>query len=570
MKKIFEKYDLLFYLVLTLLCLLTMASTGGVSYRDTDSYMWANRMIDWIQSSSWAEKPFMHSNYPNGEILHWTRPLDVLWYGFYSFFKDMYPLKEAVFVSGIFLSPFIGFLSVIALYFMIKPFYSGVYRLLFMGAFFFPFPFQAAFGFYNPDHHALIFLFVLISFAFFMRWVHLNQLKAVIGCGIFSALSVWVSVESWIFFFMLLSAFLIDFCFFKRGLKPVFLFVKSYFISLGIALLINPPYQGFLYPDLGRLSILFVAMAGILLLNLKIMKLYRIEQCPIMQRVMALVPMGILSLVWLIYLFCPLFTSKLAEVWMFRIFEMRSPLESVSTTLYYLATPFLSLCLLCDCIYKQKKFQLWQASLLIFLGGYFVLGCHSFRFFVFLSLFSIIPFIDWLYLETKDLKKEEVVPNHVMMIAFLFFIGAAVGVSCRDIVLNNSISQPLNQNNFLLSKNGRTVLSDVFMGPKIIFETGRNVIATPYHRNEEGILDSHAIFYGTDMDKVYALLQKHDVEDIILTVPKKDVYYQNAPEMSFYKRILSQKEMPFWFELIEFKEEKQGYRILGKFNNLSK
>ena len=177
MKKFFKNYDLLFYLGVALLCLMVMVTTGGREYGDTDSYMWANRMIDWISTGTWFERPFMLSNYPNGEILHWTRPLDILWLGLYAFFENSFPLKEAVYISGSFLSPLIGLIFVVAIYFAIKPFYNGFYRLIFMSAIFFPFPFQGMFRFLNPDHHVLILLFQSISFAFLMRWIYFDKKK---------------------------------------------------------------------------------------------------------------------------------------------------------------------------------------------------------------------------------------------------------------------------------------------------------------------------------------------------------------------------------------------------------
>ena len=66
------------------------------------------------------------------------------------------------------------------------------------------------------------------------------------------------------------------------------------------------------------------------------------------------------------------------------------------------------------------------------------------------------------------------------------------------------------------------------------------------------------------MNNVYKLLKKHQVEDVLLTVLKNNIYYKNAPEDSFYKRILSQKNMPEWFELKHLKKEKEGYVIFGK------
>ena len=566
MKNFLKKYDLLFYLGIALLCLMVMSGIKTSDYRDTDSYMWANRMIDWISSGGWFERKFMLSNYPYGEILHWTRPLDVLWLGLYSFFKDFYPLKEAVFISGSFLSPVIGLFFVTAVYFAIKPFYNGFYRLIFMAAIFFPFPFQGAFGFLNPDHHVLILLLQLISFAFLMRWICYDKKKSAFLAGLFAAMSIWVTVESWIFFFMVLSVFLSGFVFYKRQLDAAITFVFGAFLTTLIATVINPPAQGFLYFDMGRISIAFVAMVGILLLLLKIINRYNIDKYSVLKKIICLIPIGCVSLCWMVALYYPVFTSELVDVWMYRINEMKSPLNSVKTTLCYLGTSLVSIFLWCHIVLCKRKLDFWHLAIGVFLLGYFLLTSYSMRFFIFLSLYAIIPFVDWIKFKTKDMKKDDLIPNQVMLVSFCYFLGAILIISCTNLLLDNEKEKTklFLQDNYLLKSGEKTVLSDVFMGPEIIFETGRPVVATPYHRNEEGIMDSHFIFYGTDMNNVYKLLKKHQVEDVFLTVLINNNYYKNAPEDSFYKRILSQKNVPEWFELKHLKKEKTGYSIWGK------
>lgn len=41
--------------------------------------MRALRVWHWLAAPSFWEQPLAESNYPFGEILHWTRPMDILW-----------------------------------------------------------------------------------------------------------------------------------------------------------------------------------------------------------------------------------------------------------------------------------------------------------------------------------------------------------------------------------------------------------------------------------------------------------------------------------------------------------
>ena len=399
-----------------------------------------------------------------------------------------------------------------------------------------------------------------------MRWICYDKKKSAFLAGLFAAMSIWVTVESWIFFFMVLSVFLSGFVFYKRQLDAAITFVLGSFLTTLIATVINPPAQGFLYFDMGRISIAFVAMVGILLLLLKIINRYNIDKYSVLKKIICLIPIGCVSLCWMVALYYPVFTSELVDVWMYRINEMKSPLNSVKTTLYYLGTSLVSLFLWCHIVLCKRKLDFWHLAIGVFLLGYFLLTSYSMRFFIFLSLYAIIPFVDWIKFKTKDMKKDDLIPNQVMLVSFCYFLGSILIISCTSLLLDNEKEKTelFLQDNYLLKSGEKTVLSDVFMGPEIIFETGRPVVATPYHRNEEGIMDSHFIFYGTDMNNVYKLLKKHQVEDVFLTVLINNNYYKNAPEDSFYKRILSQKNMPEWFELKHLKKEKTGYSIWGK------
>ena len=48
-------------------------------YTDTDCWMRAMRITDWLQNFQWSETIFPWTNPPHGFVLHWTRACDVIW-----------------------------------------------------------------------------------------------------------------------------------------------------------------------------------------------------------------------------------------------------------------------------------------------------------------------------------------------------------------------------------------------------------------------------------------------------------------------------------------------------------
>lgn len=91
-------------------------------YIDTDCYTHAERLIYWLQNFSWYEQIYPFGNYPFGEVLHFTRLLDIIWAGLALPFMLFFSLKDAVFYSGMLLSPLCLILSLIIIFWGLKPY----------------------------------------------------------------------------------------------------------------------------------------------------------------------------------------------------------------------------------------------------------------------------------------------------------------------------------------------------------------------------------------------------------------------------------------------------------------
>ena len=84
---------------------------------DADGYMRALRIYHWVLNPTFWEQPISESNYPFGEIIHWTRPMDIIWLinTLPYMLMGINDLKELIFLGGALLSPWLYVLSSIAL-----------------------------------------------------------------------------------------------------------------------------------------------------------------------------------------------------------------------------------------------------------------------------------------------------------------------------------------------------------------------------------------------------------------------------------------------------------------------
>jgi hypothetical protein len=97
---------------------------------------------------------------------------------------------------------------------------------------------------------------------------------------------------------------------------------------------------------------------------------------------------------------------------------------------------------------------------------------------------------------------------------------------------------------------GSTILASVFWGPEIMFHTSLDVVATPYHRNHEGILDSRDIMASTDDGDALRRLERRGIGYV--AVSRSGPWYPlltGAGEASLYRRLQSGRAPDFLEEV---------------------
>lgn len=555
MSHFIKKHLYLIALMLSVLCFALNFYQWNGNYTDSDGYMRALRMKHWISNMIFWEQIIPESNYPYGEINHWTRPMDILWLMCYLPFRAFLPLKDAIFMGGAFISPLIKIATAMILIYGFKR-YFNVYLILFGLLLFLNYPtgiFEAG----RPDHHALMNLWLMSSLSLAMCWLKKKKNKHLIWLGIVLALSVFTAIEGILLYALVLMFFIYLYTFNNNSLVPACLISKSFSITLTICWLLNPPYQGWFYPDNGRISILFVCLSWLIYGSFLINKKTTISK-PI-HKIRALLTTAIVCVFTLISLFgtnifsTPL-TPEITEVWakhineMYPIYKQKWFVQS-----YNYGFSSCAIALNIFLLHKNIHKQLMLLNLCVGLP-LFILSLYATRFTNYSCIFCILPFIAFTeYLYTRfpnKLNLKEDMPFYVWAVlgAFLIqtFFALPLSLCAKMEKTQKTFSYALCQN---VRNIGGTLVTNTFQGPKYVWRCNVNTVATPYHRNIDGILDNRHILAGTNDNEIIPLLLKHQVTQIVV-FEKYQLEFDEKDETLLFNRLIKRQNIPAYLEEI--------------------
>ena len=521
----YQKHEKLLIAVFVLLIQLSVVPFLNGRYLDTDNYTHAVRLLDLFQSKTWAETPYMHSNFPFGEVLHFTRITDVLWLLCAAPLMPFMPLKSAVFWGGMVFQTVVSVGVALALVRALKPVVPAFFGLLGV-VFFFLLPTSAeTFIIAKPDHHALTALFAVLTIGGMIRALA-GEANAARQAGLFAALGLWTSIEGVAIAYAVLFPVVLLWIFNRESLRPAVDFTMSFFACSLLFLAINPPYEGFFAPDNGRLSFLFAVVIGLSAVSFALCA--RIQSTDWKVRFGAVVGAGSLSAAFVLASFGadtvlePWFPPFIRLIWANSIVELQS---GVSSPIYFMLTLLPSvLSLLCAAAafkhatsFERKVLLLTGVPLLIFAG----LTAQALRYSRPAAVFSVFPVAlagyVWLEKTGKLMQVKQGVRTAVLYGAGILFL--AVNYISVSRVLNSCLTASPVLLTPALSAKGALLIESNF-APEAVWMTGRPVVGTPYHRNVEGIADAFYMFHDQNEANVLYLLKKHRISDIALYVAK--------------------------------------------------
>ena len=565
MHAFYKKYEYFLAAFFVLITQLIVLPDLNSFYPDTDNYTHARRVLDLLQSRTWAETPYMHTNYPFGEILHFTRITDVFWLFFSLPAFLLFPVKEAVFWGGYLYQIGILVLSAIALIWALKPVGGPLPRLIGLCVFFIQPSVMETYILTKPDHHVLTALFCFVLTGGLIHYLDSREIKYLKVAGISAGLCLWSSVEGLLISYALLSGLTLLFLFNKESVQACTVYCFYYFISAFACLMINPPYEGFFFPDNGRLSFLLVTVIGFTAAAMFLLYLAEKKRflTTFLQKSVGIFLIALLFITFLFLIFPlsvvfqPYFPPIIKEVWAKNVSELQPGLKK--PLLFFLGCWPSVLSLLSGliifkfCTSIQRSFLILAFIPLIFFTG---LSFDAVRYSRLAALFSPFPFVLAFSVRLQRFVLSE---RKQGVILAVIYICAAGYLGMNYISVNRVLSRenrpPILSVKPYLPDGEGSVLTDISMGPEVIWFLEETVIGSPYHRNIEGIFDNAHILHNQNREYVLKLMKKHRVKAILLflEIPGEPFLFYNM-EMRYSFSDKMKKKDTLIFQLLSGKD----------------
>ncbi len=582
---------IVFCLLVYLLVFLARPDAGMDQFSDPDAYMRLVRCQEFLQHLDVRDHHIGRSNAPEGETLHWSRPLDFLLAGGSWSLRLLMGDRAGLSLFAYWISPLLQ----AGLLFIILP--ALTQRLGRLHAFHFGFLILCQPGLIvsfmggRPDHHSLLLLlFAATAATALSRLKHWAWLAG-LSCGI----AAWVSVEAIATCFPFYGYWTIRYLLGKHTApREALAFSVGWLVIALPAVWIETPGQ-ILDPSftdrLSGMHLLALFLGGIVWAGL--LKLESRFTLHSVQRLVLITLGGGSSLAILLILFPQLIHGPYADVhpdlvknWLANVKEVQplvaSPDQWLARTVTWLWPAYLSIPWLIVCrrrwlpLVLNTRVLLWVLAALLFTPlAFYQIRWVTYAEFLWLfpCLFCLQDLLDWIKEKTRAPWQRVLVVACVLGFAggYLPIVVAlrdpapsapsspadSSGVSGRGNTSSPAASTELAAVLVELSPTEpRTILTRFGLGPELLYRTHHRVIATPYHRNHSGILYLRQTMRNENMEDVRMSLSERGVHWILLEPDSPELSFYGTREMpdSFHQRLLNSNPPP-WLKKIPLPED---------------
>jgi hypothetical protein len=591
---VFILFSIAISIILILLYTSGSAPVKKGELADSDCYMHLIRASDLYNTGQWYEPVLIKSNAPYGEKLHWSRPFDVLLLLGAAPIALLVDFKSALFWWGVAISPILMTVTLFALYWSTKPILSKESRLLIVCVFVPQLVILSYFQAGRPDHHSLLVFIFILSVGFTLRII-LKPFK-ILFCyiaGVISALSIWVSVESMVPTCIILVALgllwiLENGDFSSKSLH----YSLALFIVTGLCMVLERPWYDLATEELDRLSVVYWSVLGFISLFWIMLSILN-NYTSLFQRwanrfLFSAAGVAIVALtIWL--LFPKLYSGPFADVdprilpMLFnKILEVQ-PLLSKSVSLglsvqvigtAIVCFPFLFYVLLRGANVTNRKGWIYiTLSLVVFI----LISLYQLRWSAYAQALLSIIITEILSRVLIWRKRQKGVlwkvlrESLVILIFSTFFLITGLladkiskkGESTRShqTVSLIRLCEYLSESEGWRERNLRILTNPVF-GTEILYRTQHEVIGT-VNRYGPGILDTYDIMTADADEKALELMQKRQIDIIILCSTSRESVFYSKPEQTstFYQR-LRQNMVPHWLRKVELPHDLSSLFLL--------
>ena len=599
------------WLLLNVLLLVVHSSpsfSGGFS--GADSYMRVLRVTELLQTGAWHDSVIERSNAPYGDVLHWTRPFDVLIALLALPLWIFLGLKAAVFWAATLITPLLQLASAFAFAWAAGPLLHRPTRMLAAIALLLQ---PAALNYLQlgrADHHGLLLLLFVLLFGFGIRMMLDSRPRSsAVTAGVLAALALWSSIELILVLLTLLGAMTVFWLLRTPGrARQGFWFSLAFLVTICLALLCERGFGGFWVVEYDRLSIVHLVIAGLISGFWTMAWLVQHtspDPQPVFMRILLLATWIVLALIWLNFIFPGFFQDPMGPVdpmlkpiWLDKVTEMRAVLPistaGLSEFILFLGLSLIALPSLIWFITKESEGPLWPAWCLIAIGafGYTLVAALHVRFSLYAEALYILPTAAVLQRLLTRSEALATLFSRVLVKAFalsLLMVGPAFAgkglerltapqqSGAKDASISEGIPgcDLVGLSSFLdnapaFAGEPLIILGFLDFGPELLYRTRHSVVATPYHRNSQGIGDSYRALTTEDEALSERLLRRRGVDIVLLcpTATERNFFGASpGPESARLYDRLARADGPAWLEPIILPEDLSGesfrlYRVL--------
>lgn len=304
----------------------------------TDVWTRLARIAEWSRLGfPWHEYLTAEQNFPFGQELHWTRPLDFLGYAFAWPFIPTWGLKTALEIMATFTPIIVLLIGIRGYFYGMRGYVSPKIAFLGFWLFFYAIGYvwgQAAPGYY--DHHVFHFTLLMWVIALTARsFLTVGQAKLCLmaAAGVLTALGTWITAEFAINMVFVALPFAFWWLLFNTSLKALTVYFCVYTLVCLLALSFDHPMSGFMTLDIYRFSLFHAILGGIFTgICLILESLFRIIQTSVFRRLIYGVLMVSITCCALLIgfqdiIFRPMTDPVVYHLWVKKVTEM-SPLTN--------------------------------------------------------------------------------------------------------------------------------------------------------------------------------------------------------------------------------------------------
>ncbi len=550
----------------------------GGELRGTDSYMRLLRVTHLYESGDWYDAAIPRSNAPYGEILHWTRPADLLYLAGALALEPAFGFQRGLFLWAIFLGPLLHVAMVMVLVWAVRPVFDRERRFLLVLAAIAQIAIWPHGLLGRTDHHMLILLVFAAAFGGAWRILLGDRRPAVaLAAGAAAGFGLWLSVEFLLVWAVLFAAFGVAWL--RAGgdlARGALWHALGLAAVVALALPVERPPGAWWAVEFDRISVVHLLVGGLAAafwaaadrLSGAGRLAATAERRLLLGALGAAAAGGVMLLAFPKFFAGPEvdFDPGLRDIFLEVVSETQpmwpTSLRSTGWLLIFLGAGVFALPYLLVRLWRDRDQAAWPFWLAIALGllAYLPAALEMRRFSAFPAVLMAVVIAD-LLAALLDRVRGTGLARRLLVLAVavpaIFFAPLAVGGAlmsagqggvagaCPIGPLIGALNRPDG-----LGAAPLTVLANINLGPRLMYDTPHRVVTTPYPRNAAGQIDAYQIYAATDLAAARRIVERRGI-DLIVACAGMPTYGWLSDAPDTLDTALRRGSVPPWLEPVD-------------------